>query len=68
MQGKRLKELRGYEDVASDLVVHIELRKWADVAVVAPCSANTLAKAVRQQTSFISYHFFNFLQIFFKFL
>jgi phosphopantothenoylcysteine decarboxylase len=27
-----------------DPVLHIELRKWADLAVVAPCSANTLAK------------------------
>ena len=34
----------GYEDVSSDLVVHVELRKWADVALVAPCSANTLGK------------------------
>ncbi|CAL1172388.1 unnamed protein product [Cladocopium goreaui] len=33
-----------YEDVSSDLVVHVELRKWADVALVAPCSANTLGK------------------------
>ena len=27
-----------------DPVLHIELRKWADCLVVAPCSANTLAK------------------------
>jgi hypothetical protein len=27
-----------------DLVLHIELRRWADICVVAPCSANTLAK------------------------
>lgn len=27
-----------------DPVVHIELRRWADIMVVAPCSANTLAK------------------------
>ena len=27
-----------------DKVLHIELRRWADVFVVAPCSANTLAK------------------------
>lgn len=27
-----------------DPVLHIELRKWADVLVVAPLSANTLAK------------------------
>lgn len=25
-------------------MLHIELRKWADVGLVAPCSANTLAK------------------------
>lgn len=37
-------EWEGYADVTGDLVVHIELRKWADAAVVAPCSANTLAK------------------------
>lgn len=35
---------QGYEDVSGDLVVHVELRKWADVALVAPCSANTLSK------------------------
>lgn len=27
-----------------DKVLHIELRKWADAMVIAPCSANTLAK------------------------
>jgi phosphopantothenoylcysteine synthetase/decarboxylase len=27
-----------------DEVLHIELRRWADVLVIAPCSANTLAK------------------------
>ena len=27
-----------------DPVLHIELRKWADICVVAPLSANTLAK------------------------
>ena len=27
-----------------DPVLHIELRKWADMMVVAPLSANTLAK------------------------
>jgi phosphopantothenoylcysteine decarboxylase len=27
-----------------DPVVHIELRRWADLFVIAPCSANTLAK------------------------
>ncbi len=28
-----------------DEVLHIELRRWADVLVIAPLSANTLAKA-----------------------
>ena len=28
-----------------DPVLHIELRKWADLMVIAPLSANTLAKA-----------------------
>jgi len=37
-------EWDGYEDVAADAVVHIDLRKWADAIIVAPCSANTLAK------------------------
>ncbi|KAL3638746.1 Phosphopantothenoylcysteine decarboxylase [Castilleja foliolosa] len=27
-----------------DRVLHIELRKWADIMVIAPLSANTLAK------------------------
>lgn len=27
-----------------DPILHIELRRWADVLLVAPCSANTLAK------------------------
>ena len=27
-----------------DPVLHIELRRWADVMVIAPLSANTLAK------------------------
>lgn len=31
-------------DELGDRVVHIELREWADVLVVAPLSANTLAK------------------------
>eukprot|EP00835_Amoeboradix_gromovi_P002809 NODE_167_length_16327_cov_0.361597.p5 type:complete len:201 gc:universal NODE_167_length_16327_cov_0.361597:11239-11841(+) len=28
----------------NDLVLHIELKKWADLFVLIPCSANTLAK------------------------
>jgi phosphopantothenoylcysteine synthetase/decarboxylase len=27
-----------------DPILHIELRRWADVVLVAPCSVNTLAK------------------------
>ena len=30
--------------VGQDEVVHIELRRWADVLLVAPASANTVAK------------------------
>ncbi len=37
-------EWRGYASVGADPVLHIELRKWADVLVVAPLSANSLAK------------------------
>ncbi|GAA6060309.1 hypothetical protein JCM10212_002950 [Sporobolomyces blumeae] len=29
-----------------DPILHIELRRWADLVVVAPCSANTLSKLV----------------------
>ena len=27
-----------------DSILHIELRRWADLVLIAPCSANTLAK------------------------
>lgn len=27
-----------------DPILHIELRRWADIVLVAPCSANTLSK------------------------
>lgn len=37
-------EWDSYQEVSEDLVVHVELRKWADAVVVAPCSANTIAK------------------------
>jgi phosphopantothenoylcysteine decarboxylase len=33
-----------YARVGADPVLHIELRKWADGLLVAPCSAHTLAK------------------------
>jgi phosphopantothenoylcysteine decarboxylase len=34
-------------------VLHIELRKWADAMLIAPLSANTLAK--------VTYNFFKLL-------
>lgn len=36
-------EWNGWRQVG-DPILHIELRRWADVVLVAPCSANTLAK------------------------
>ena len=27
-----------------DPILHIELRRWADIVLIAPCSANTLSK------------------------
>jgi len=27
-----------------DPILHIELRRWADILLIAPCSANTLSK------------------------
>ncbi|KIM25408.1 hypothetical protein M408DRAFT_17295 [Serendipita vermifera MAFF 305830] len=32
------------EWTARDPILHIELRRWADLVLIAPCSANTLAK------------------------
>ena len=32
------------EYTINDKVLHIDLTKWADVFIIAPCSANTLAK------------------------
>jgi phosphopantothenoylcysteine decarboxylase len=37
-------EWRAFTRVHADPVLHIELRKWADAALLAPLSANTLAK------------------------
>ncbi|KIP04858.1 hypothetical protein PHLGIDRAFT_31156 [Phlebiopsis gigantea 11061_1 CR5-6] len=34
--------LEGYK--VGDPILHIELRRWADIVLIAPCSANTLAK------------------------
>ena len=33
-----------YKTVGKDEVLHIELRRWADIMVIAPASANTIAK------------------------
>lgn len=47
-----------------DPILHIELRRWADIVLVAPCSANMLAKlagglcdnlAVRLCLSYLAY-------------
>ena len=44
----KFKEVTAYRErkqyKKDDLVAHIELRKWADVLVIAPLTANTLAK------------------------
>jgi phosphopantothenoylcysteine decarboxylase len=37
-------EWADYKTVHTDAVLHIELRKWADVLLIAPLSANTLGK------------------------
>jgi phosphopantothenoylcysteine decarboxylase len=37
-------EWKDYEEVGRDPVLHIDLTKWADVLLIAPLSANTLAK------------------------
>ena len=37
-------EWSSYHNVHQDAVLHIELRKWADILLIAPCSANTLSK------------------------
>lgn len=34
---------QSWEKIA-DPILHIELRRWADLVLIAPCSANTLAK------------------------
>jgi phosphopantothenoylcysteine decarboxylase len=31
-------------NAVGDAILHIELRRWADIVLIAPCSANTLAK------------------------
>lgn len=40
-----------------DPVLHIELRKWADLLVIAPLDANTLAKIANVYTD--SFFYFN---------
>jgi len=37
-------EWEGFDDIRTDKVVHIELRRWADCLIIAPCSACTLSK------------------------
>ncbi len=37
-------EWSSYRNVHTDPVLHIELRKWCDICLISPCSANTLAK------------------------
>lgn len=39
----------GYHSVHKDPVLHIEMTKWADLMLVAPASANTLAKVANGQ-------------------
>ena len=44
-----------------DPVLHVELRKWADVLLIAPLDANTMAKLAQVKTSLffcIFNHFF----------
>lgn len=36
-----------------DPVLHVELRRWADIMVIAPLSANTLAKVICVTNSYI---------------
>ncbi|KAK4052122.1 hypothetical protein OIV83_002416 [Microbotryomycetes sp. JL201] len=36
-------EWAGWSEIG-DPILHIELRRWADIVLIAPCSANTLAK------------------------
>eukprot|EP01138_Halocafeteria_seosinensis_P014989 gb/GECG01015301.1/.p1 GENE.gb/GECG01015301.1/~~gb/GECG01015301.1/.p1 ORF type:complete len:406 (+),score=48.45 gb/GECG01015301.1/:1-1218(+) len=42
-------EWREYHDVHKDPVLHIEMRKWADLMIIAPASANTIAKMATGQ-------------------
>ncbi|KAK8802139.1 hypothetical protein WA158_006533 [Blastocystis sp. Blastoise] len=37
-------EWNNYNHVKSDKVLHVELRKWADIYLICPLTANTLAK------------------------
>lgn len=45
-----------------DSVLHIELRRWADIMVIAPLSANTLGKVIKIRFSgrFTSLHIHQF--------
>lgn len=42
-----------------DPVLHIELRRWADIFVIAPLSANTLAKISQVGNSLTSFAWTN---------
>ena len=60
---KELDTIEGYTDEdewncwkkRGDPVLHIDLSKWADILVIAPLDANTLAKIATVSTSFISF-------------
>lgn len=45
-----------------DSVLHIELRRWADIMVIAPLSANTLGKVQYFDQCLILISFFNIFQ------
>ena len=38
-----------YRKSRGDPVLHIDLRKWTDVCIVAPLDANTLGKVLRRK-------------------
>ena len=38
-----------------DTVLHIELRRWADCVVLAPASANTIAKMTAGSIKYLKY-------------
>ena len=48
-----------------DAVLHIELRKWADLMVIAPLSANTLGKvfSLKDFSFLISIHLYSYIRM-----